>query len=117
MCVTILDSPHATDIEKKLAGICLLRLDECESLRAELAELRRHYADAVDLRKDKERLMEQVEAFRSFMETEMGWEYFRAEMMYFDNEKKEGCSLENARKLKNFLTESRAAISENAANE
>jgi len=88
VCVTILDSPHATDIEKKLAGICLLLLDECESLR-----------------KDKERLTEQVEAFRSFMETEMGWEYFRAEMMYFDNEKKERCSLENARKLKNFLAQ------------
>ena len=50
VCVTILDSPHATDIEKKLASDCLLLLDECERLKAELAELRRHYAESIEAR-------------------------------------------------------------------
>jgi len=41
VCVTILDSPYATNIEKKMAGICLLLLDECESLRKRLANTER----------------------------------------------------------------------------
>lgn len=39
VCVTILDNPYATNIEKKLAGACLLLLDECESLRVDKARL------------------------------------------------------------------------------
>lgn len=40
-----------------------------------------------------------------FLEVELGWEYFREEMLYPDDEKKQSLSAENARKLKNFLAE------------
>jgi hypothetical protein len=40
-----------------------------------------------------------------FLDTELGWEYFRIEMLCFDDKKKERQSEENARKLKNYLAE------------
>ena len=39
VCITILGSTHATDIEKKMASACLLLLDECDSLRPDKARL------------------------------------------------------------------------------
>lgn len=47
----------------------------------------------------------QLDAALDFLYTEMGWEYFRQEMLYHDDEKKKSASGENARKLRNFLVE------------
>jgi hypothetical protein len=46
----------------------------------------------------------------AFMRTEMCWEEFRAEMLYFDDEVKRNASEENARKLRNFLVANGAAF-------
>jgi hypothetical protein len=48
-----------------------------------------------------------LNACLAFMANEMGWEEFRVEMLYFDDEPKRVASAENARKLRNFLAEMR----------
>lgn len=59
--------------------------------------------------KDEEQILEEakaeVAACLLFLDTEMEWECFRVEMLYFDNEKKRSSSEENARRLKNYLVE------------
>jgi hypothetical protein len=47
----------------------------------------------------------EVAACLTFLTTEMMWEYFRVEQLYFEDEKKANSSEENARKLKNYLAE------------
>ena len=44
----------------------------------------------------------QLDAAMKFLDTEMEWEYFRAEWLRDDKEK-QNMSEENARKLRNFL--------------
>ncbi len=57
-----------------------------------------------------EQQISEVDALRAalrecleFMAVEQGWEWFRAEFLYFDDEPKKRHSQENARQLRNFL--------------
>jgi hypothetical protein len=50
---------------------------------------------------------QQLKACLAFLVTEMGWEEFRAEMLYHDDRPKQQASEENARRLRNFLVEMR----------
>jgi hypothetical protein len=58
---------------------------------------------AEELQKALEESQAETAACLAFLEHELGWEYFRAEMLYSDDEAKLNCSEENARKLKNYL--------------
>lgn len=55
------------------------------------------------LQEENCRLKESLDACLQFMECEMRWEYFRADMLCLDDEPQKCISMENARKLKNFL--------------
>ncbi len=47
----------------------------------------------------------EVAACIQFLEAELHWEYFRAEMLFIYDTPQATASLENARKLKNFLAQ------------
>lgn len=64
-----------------------------------------------ELQRALEESKAETAACLQFLETEMGWEYFREEQLYFDNEKKRNASGENARTLKNYLAEKGHGIS------
>lgn len=66
---------------------------ENEKLRAELAEAKTRGDEAAF----------EVAACLDFLRTEMDWAYFRAEMLYSDDEPKKTASESNAKKLKNYL--------------
>jgi len=53
---------------------------------------------------DCKRMKEQLDYAIEFLRTEMEWEYWRAEWLHDDVEQT-NCSMENARKLRNFLIE------------
>lgn len=63
-------------------------IELCEKTRQELEESKAETAAAIH-----------------FLETEMGWEYFRADMLYFDDSTQKTASQQNAQKLKNYLTD------------
>jgi hypothetical protein len=46
----------------------------------------------------------------AFMCAEMHWEGFRAEMLYHDDVPKQNTSLENERRLRNFLADHRDSL-------
>lgn len=58
-----------------------------------------------DIETELEEAKAEVAACLEFLDTELGWEYFREEMLYFDNEEQRSASMRNAQKLKNFLAE------------
>jgi hypothetical protein len=55
------------------------------------------------LREENAKLRGMVDAAVEFLRTELEWQYWRAEWMYYDDQPRKSQSLENARKLKNFL--------------
>jgi hypothetical protein len=55
------------------------------------------------LEKEILELREEVQACMDFLATELGWEYFRADMLYHDDTEHQRQSLKNAQTIKNFL--------------
>jgi len=76
------------EIERIAGSIGTKLFDEHESLKRELAESKAETVACLD-----------------FLGCEMGWEHFRAEQLYFkpDDVEKQRSSLDNARKLSNYL--------------
>ena len=52
-------------------------------------------------------LEETLIACIGFMDCEMGWECFRAEMLYFDQPENQSQSVQNAKCLREFINEQR----------
>ena len=67
-----------------------------------LCEAQAFRTRAEQAEKERDEAKAEVAACLEFLETEMGWEYFRAETL---NHNGQQFSRENARKLKNFLAE------------
>ena len=58
-----------------------------------------------ELQRALEESKAETAACLEFLQTEMEWEYFREEQLYFDDAEKQSRSMENARRLKNYLVE------------
>lgn len=62
-------------------------------------------AEHSELCKENASLKEALTEMFHFLIVEQGWEYFRAEMLFFRDKKKQSSSEENARKIGNFIKE------------
>lgn len=60
---------------------------------------------AAELQQALEESQAETAACLEFLRVEMEWEYFREEMLYNDDQGQQNRSLDNARKLKNYLAE------------
>ena len=62
-------------------------------------------AEHAELCKENALLRDALTECFHFLIVEQGWEYFRAEMLFFSDKKKQSSSEENARKIGNFIKE------------
>ena len=62
-------------------------------------------AEHAELCKENNLLKESLTEMFHFLIVEQGWEFFRAEMLFFSDKKKQSSSEENARKIGNFIKE------------